>query len=82
MIDCQNLNFNLFYEKKKVIYMMKLGDLDMLKDLINSFEETLYYQSMLAVRYDRVHIDDEGVKKLRDFCKSEGLLAFSIQPTI
>ncbi|CAL4166233.1 unnamed protein product [Meganyctiphanes norvegica] len=49
------------------------GDMDKLKDLIDSFKEMVYNESLAAVRYDRIFIDDTGVRTLREFCESHGL---------
>ncbi|CAL4126216.1 unnamed protein product [Meganyctiphanes norvegica] len=49
------------------------GDMDKLKYLIECFKEKIYSESLSAVRFDRIFIDDTGVTNLREFCEDKGL---------
>ncbi|CAL4066629.1 unnamed protein product, partial [Meganyctiphanes norvegica] len=44
-------------------------DLDELSELIDKFKKMVYDQSLVALRFDRIFINDTGVKGLRDLCK-------------
>ncbi|CAL4123022.1 unnamed protein product, partial [Meganyctiphanes norvegica] len=49
------------------------GDMDTLKDHIESFKDKVYNESLTAVRFDRIFIDDNGVRNLRKFCTDKAL---------
>ncbi|CAL4096703.1 unnamed protein product [Meganyctiphanes norvegica] len=44
-------------------------DFGELRDMINLFEEELFYESLVSLRHDRMYLDEQGIKKLREVCK-------------
>ncbi|CAL4059813.1 unnamed protein product, partial [Meganyctiphanes norvegica] len=44
------------------------GDINKLIDQIDSFKEKVYSESLAANRFDRLYIDNDGVRNLREFC--------------